>query len=139
MKRAFLTGMAAAVLGACQWQQMPAWESVPGNNCNLTHYRLGVPQGHTKTVNLRESEQEAIRLYLQDFTQTGKPTLITYAPGTVFQGDAFTVNFKPEEVVLNIGKHEQAQYVRPRTQKDNEILLILRKRSDSRQLKAPTL
>lgn len=125
------------MLGACQWQQMPAWESIPGNDSKLTRYRLGMPKGHTKTVNLRESEQEAVRVYLQELTQTGTPTFVTHAPGTVFQGDYFSLNFKPKEVVLNIGKHERAQYARPRTEKDDEMLQLLRKRSDSRRMKAP--
>lgn len=97
-----------------------------------------MPKGHTKTVNLRESEQDAIRLYLQEFTQTGTPTFVTHAPGTVFLGEHFSLNFKPTEVVLNIGKNERVQYARPRTRKDDEMLQLLRKRSDSRQLKSPT-
>ena len=117
---------------------MPAWESLPGNNCKLVQYRLGVPGGQAKNVSLRESEQDAIRHYLQAFTQSGSGSLLTYAPGTVFSGDTFSLNFKAQEVVLNIGKNERSQYVKPRTQEDEAILQLLLKRSDSRQLKLAT-
>ncbi|MBE6420142.1 MAG: hypothetical protein E7031_08425 [Akkermansiaceae bacterium] len=141
MKMRYLTVLAVLGLCCCVQQRMPAWESLPGENCTLATYRLmpakpapadAVPG---KKVALRESEKEHMRTYLREFTEQGQISLATYAPRTVLYGDYFTLNFHPDLVILNIGKEDRTQYVRPISQQDQDLLKLLRKRSDSRALK----
>ena len=147
MKRHFAALLAILMLNACQWQTMPEWSEVPGPQCRLVTHRIGVRVSQEDAVNgkgtdskgrvvtLRESEEQKLRAYLQQFVEEGQRDYNSYAPRTVLHGNAFSLNFLTDTVVLNIGTGEQAQYVRPRCTEDDTMLYLLRKRSDSRSLK----
>ena len=140
MKKSVIAVSALFLLNACVWQSMPDWEDLPGKNCTLsTHRRSLMPTttgADEKSVRLRDSEAEKLRSYLQQFTEKEESSLVTYAPQTVLQGEYFTLNFCTDVVVLNIGKSSRKQYVKKRTAADNELLRILRKRSDSRAMRS---
>lgn len=142
MKRHLAAILAVLMLNACQWQTMPEWSDVPGQQCRLITHRIGVrvspvdaTQNQGRIVTLRESEEQKLRAYLQQFVEKGQRNYNTYAPRTVLYGHAFSLNFLTDTVVLNIGTGNQSQYIRPRGAEDDAMLQLLRKRSDSRSLK----
>lgn len=139
MKKCVLTISALFLLNSCVSQDMPNWEELPGEKCTLRTHRRGLmstPAGTgEKNVRLRDSEAEKLRLYLQKFTEEAESSHVTYAPQTILNGEYFTLNFCTDVVVLNIGKSAKKQYVKKRTAADNELLRILRKRSDSRSMR----
>ena len=142
MKRNLAAILAVLMLNACQWQTMPEWSDVPGQQCRLITHRIGVrvspgdaTQNQGRIVTLRESEEQKLRAYLQQFVEKGQRSYNTYAPRTVLYGHAFSLNFLTDTVVLNIGAGSQKQYTRPRGAADDAMLQLLRKRSDSRSLK----
>lgn len=123
-------------------QGLPDWDDVPGAECSLVAHRLRLPLANAaapsqqgKLVRLRDSETEQLRNYLRSFTEQGSISVASYAPGTVLYGEYFSLNYQQELVILNIGRGERVQYVRPLTQADKDMLKLLRKRSDSRTLK----
>lgn len=147
MKRHLAAILAVLMLNACQWQTMPEWSDVPGQQCRLITHRIGVrvsrgdgvhykeSENKGRIVTLRESEEQKLRAYLQQFVEKGQRSYNTYAPRTVLYGHAFSLNFLTDTVVLNIGTGSQKQYTRPRGAADDAILQLVRKRSDSRSLK----
>ncbi len=123
-------------------QGLPNWGDVPGAECSLVTHRLHLPLADAaaskhqgKPVRLRDSEAEQLRNYLIAFTEQGVKSVDTYAPATVLYGEHFSLNYRQDIVVLNIGRGERTQYARPITQADKDMLKLLRKRSDSRTLK----
>lgn len=129
-------------LSSCMQQGLPDWEDVPGAECSLVAHRLHLPLADAaapnhqgKPVRLRDSETEQLRNYLRMFTEQGDVSVVSYAPATVLYGEYFSLNYRQDIVVLNIGRGERTQYVRPITQADKDMLKLLRKRSDSRTLK----
>lgn len=141
MKRPGIILAVVLLLSSCLWQGQPNWEKIPGKECKLVTHRLALPQTaesgtqQGKIVALRESEARQLRDYLLRFTESGMLTEDRFAPKTVLIGSEFELNFQHKQVILRLGSGTGKQYVRLRTAEDDAMLQLLRKRSDSRQLK----
>lgn len=132
MKDWVATIVGVGMLSGCIQQGLPAGDDLPGEDCRLVTLPL-MPQ--PKQVVLRDSEEATLRDYLIKFTQEGTATVFTYAPRTVLYGEYFSLNFHGDKVILNIGYGERQQFERKRTSKDEQVLKLLKKRSDSRRLR----
>lgn len=115
----------------------PDWSLVPGGSNYVLEYNRGVPR--QKKLVLRESEQAALREYMQEMVTEGNVSLVSYAPSLVLSGECYSLNFTDRYVVLNIwqeegGSGDGCQYVRPCSEKDEEMLKLIRRRTSARAL-----
>lgn len=132
MKAWVATIVGIGMISGCIQQGLPTGDDLPGENCRLMTLPL---MQQPKQVVLRDSEMATLRDYLVTFTQEGTASVVTYAPRTVLYGDHFSLNFHGDKVILNIGYGERRQFERKRTREDEQILKLLKKRSDSRRLR----
>lgn len=143
MKAWVATIVGMGMLSGCIQQGLPAGDDLPGEDCRLVTHRLMLPKeprsegevgNQGKQVVLRDSEESTLREYLVKFMQEGRASVVTYAPRTVLYGEYFSLNFHGDKVILNIGYGERRQFERKRTREDEQMLRLLKKRSDSRRL-----
>lgn len=135
--------VALGMLSGCIQQGVPHRDDLPGAECRLVTHRLVMPQMSSteqdpetlgKKVALRESEEAQLRDYLVRFTEQAPRSIVTYAPRTVLYGETFALNFHSDKVILNIGYGTRQQFERARTREDDNMLKLLKKRSNSRTL-----
>lgn len=140
MRRLFYTFLTAVVLAACTPEPEVDWAVVPGSSNYALEYGKGaIPR--QKRLKLRESEQAELRAYLQEFVKEADVSLVTYAPGFIFAGEGYTLNFNSSAGVVVLGIRRpgdtsgNVQLVRESTEADAAMLEMLRKRVSQRSLK----
>lgn len=140
MRSLLYTSLALVVAAACSPMVEVDWASVPGSsNYALEYGKSAMPR--QKHLKLRESEQAELRTYLQEFVQSADRSSLTYAPGFVFAGEGYTLNFNSSAQVVVLGISTPAapsgsiQFVRDYTEADTALLDMLRKRVSQRSLR----
>ena len=137
MKKVFLPLATAVLLASCSQQADINWDVLPGStNYVLEYGESGIPR--QKKVNLREQELEQLRTYMQELVNEGNISPVTYAPATVLSGENYSLNFNRELIILNIWNEENkdgCQFTRKRTQSDDDLQELIRRRTNSRKLK----